>query len=236
MALPLKIALLVLTSISQYIGVMPPNPPAGKDDKILKKGLINRATLLFGLMSQFSFILCQMTECVLLLSLSFKDARASKMLLFNICPGSPSLMDLSKISPQFLLGISGTVAGVTIRRWCFKTLGRLFTYEITIRRNHELVTSGPYAYVRHPSYVGAVLTILGPALLVYNSHSYIWRCNIMSTPARWVIVVWAIFEAWVCIVLVNRGKTEDQILKANFGKTWTAYRRQVPYKFIPGLV
>ncbi|CAF4350854.1 unnamed protein product, partial [Rotaria sordida] len=32
------------------------------------------------------------------------------------------------------------------------TLGAFFTFELTIRSTHKLIKTGPYAYVRHPSY------------------------------------------------------------------------------------
>ena len=41
------------------------------------------------------------------------------------------------------------------------TLGRFFTYDVTIQPGHRVVTSGPYRWVRHPSYTGGLLGLLG---------------------------------------------------------------------------
>lgn len=35
-----------------------------------------------------------------------------------------------------------------------EALGNLFTFEVMIRKNHKLITDGPYAYLMHPSYTG----------------------------------------------------------------------------------
>ena len=50
-------------------------------------------------------------------------------------------------------------------RWaCYRALGRLFTFEMSIRDNHELVTDGPYGWVRHPAYTGILLIVAGVIL------------------------------------------------------------------------
>jgi len=44
---------------------------------------------------------------------------------------------------------------------CYRTLGRHFTFQLSIKRNHTLVKDGPYAVVRHPGYTGYLLMVLG---------------------------------------------------------------------------
>lgn len=53
-----------------------------------------------------------------------------------------------------LLGFSLFVVGDFVRTWAKDELGRFFTYDIGIRSGHNLVTTGPYAYLVHPSYTG----------------------------------------------------------------------------------
>lgn len=55
-------------------------------------------------------------------------------------------------SIQLWIGMVAVWIGGAIRIACYRELGRLFTYELTIREKHRLVTSGPYSIVRHPSY------------------------------------------------------------------------------------
>ena len=61
-------------------------------------------------------------------------------------------------------GIVLIVTGVAVRAWSIASLGRFFQYQIEIQPGHRVVTTGPYRYVRHPSYTGVALCLAGFAL------------------------------------------------------------------------
>ena len=64
--------------------------------------------------------------------------------------------------------IAGTVltaCGVTFAIWARRHLGRNWSGRATMKIGHELVTSGPYQFVRHPIYTGLLTALLGSALL-----------------------------------------------------------------------
>ena len=61
-------------------------------------------------------------------------------------------------------GLALIVACVALRAWSIITLGRFFQYSIGIQSGHTVVTTGPYRYVRHPSYTGLALGVIGYAL------------------------------------------------------------------------
>jgi len=61
-------------------------------------------------------------------------------------------------------GLVLVAAGIGLRAWSILTLGRFFQYRIRIQPGHRVVTSGPYRYVRHPSYTGIALVLTGIAL------------------------------------------------------------------------
>jgi protein-S-isoprenylcysteine O-methyltransferase Ste14 len=63
-----------------------------------------------------------------------------------------------------IAGIVLIVAGTGLRAWSIATLGRFFQYQIEIQEGHRVITSGPYRYVRHPSYTGLALALTGFAL------------------------------------------------------------------------
>ncbi|RKP24956.1 hypothetical protein SYNPS1DRAFT_9231, partial [Syncephalis pseudoplumigaleata] len=44
-----------------------------------------------------------------------------------------------------------------IRAWSMRELGRFFTFQIGVSKDQHIVKTGPYRYVRHPSYTGAIL-------------------------------------------------------------------------------
>lgn len=72
------------------------------------------------------------------------------------------------------------VAGTALRAWCFASLGRLFTYEVGIRSQHELVGSGPYTLLLHPSYTGAAMAALGFCAYVGGMRRLSWALAITS--------------------------------------------------------
>lgn len=56
------------------------------------------------------------------------------------------------------------VAGIALRRWSVATLGRFFTTTVEIQPDHQVIETGPYALVRHPSYLGGLLSVVGIGL------------------------------------------------------------------------
>ncbi|KAG1829270.1 hypothetical protein EV424DRAFT_1535883 [Suillus variegatus] len=61
------------------------------------------------------------------------------------------------ISPAFLAGSLAVTIGGVLRLYCMSTLGKYWSWPLSVRREHRLVTSGPYSLFRHPSYTGFLL-------------------------------------------------------------------------------
>ena len=59
-------------------------------------------------------------------------------------------------------------AGLLLRWWAIITLGRFFTVDVTIEKDHELVERGPFRIMWHPSYTGVLLAFVGYALSLRN--------------------------------------------------------------------
>jgi protein-S-isoprenylcysteine O-methyltransferase len=68
----------------------------------------------------------------------------------------------------FWLGFAFMFAGIVLRLYSMAILGRFFTFDVAIHSTHTLVEKGPYRYVRHPSYSGALVTLLGFGLTLGN--------------------------------------------------------------------
>ena len=66
----------------------------------------------------------------------------------------------------FWLGAAVTVAGLLFAVWAREHLGRNWSRSVTIKQGHELITTGPYAVVRHPIYTGILAGFLGMAIAV----------------------------------------------------------------------
>lgn len=65
-------------------------------------------------------------------------------------------------------GAAIAVAGIGFRIWAILTLGRFFKFVVVIQEGHEVVTRGPYRFLRHPSYTGGLVALLGIGLALAN--------------------------------------------------------------------
>ena len=133
--------------------------------------------------------------------------------------------------------VSGTLVAAlasTLRFSSFRSLGHHFTYQLAILPSHKLVTTGPYAYVRHPSYVALPLMVSGCASS-FTSQGTVLRGWIGESNADRMVLSVLIGLLYVGWQFVKRAKVEDQVLKEVFGKEWEEWARVVKYRFIPGL-
>ncbi|KAF8481467.1 hypothetical protein JB92DRAFT_2822137 [Gautieria morchelliformis] len=237
MSPPVKAILLILAGISHRIATKPPHPPPTKGDRVIvRRTLFEKSYRKLGMFVQAIGIGSLIIECAMLLALYFESSPASQALAAVCASPLPPLSTISTLSPMFTLAVGMSYTGALIRLWCFKALGTLFTYQITIRPDHKLITSGPYAIVRHPSYTGMVLLLTGMALAVLGPHGYVHECGLLSTPVRWVFLGWVMGMGYAMISFWGRGSFEDAALKKEFGVSWETYRRSVPCRFIPGIV
>jgi len=68
----------------------------------------------------------------------------------------------------FFLGIALIWIGIAFRYYCMRVLGKYFTFNVATQGGQTVVEAGPYRYVRHPSYTGAIVTLLGFGLTLGN--------------------------------------------------------------------
>jgi len=68
----------------------------------------------------------------------------------------------------FALGLVLMGGGIAIRQWAVAVLGRFFTIDVRVQPGQAVVDSGPYRWVRHPSYTGLILTFVGIGLALGN--------------------------------------------------------------------
>jgi len=68
-------------------------------------------------------------------------------------------------APVLWIGLALTAAGIAFAIWARAWIGRNWSGTVTIKEQHELIQSGPYAWVRHPIYSGFLLAFVGTALI-----------------------------------------------------------------------
>jgi len=138
------------------------------------------------------------------------------------------------LNRRLVFGTLLTTFGSLLRLSSFRTLGRYFTYQLAILPSHALMTTGPYAYVRHPSYVALPFTIFGWALTFTSRGMALCGWFGESNADRFVLGIMAQMFV-VCWVFAKRAEVEDQALRVAFGKEWEEWAKVVRYRFIPGL-
>jgi protein-S-isoprenylcysteine O-methyltransferase Ste14 len=114
-----------------------------------------------------------------------------------------------------ILGLVILVAATAFAVWARLALGAMWSATPTVKEEHKLRTSGPYAVTRHPIYTGMLAMLLGTGLLTGDG--------------RW-LVAFLIFVVFVEIKL----HLEERLMLAEFPDEYPRYRRQVP-QLVPGL-
>ena len=107
------------------------------------------------------------------------------------------------------IGAALTYAGLIFAVWARLTLGTNWSGIVTVKRDHQLITTGPYRLVRHPIYSGLLLAILGTAIAI-------------GTPGGFAAVLVAVIGwRW-------KWRTEEEFMVQEFGEEYERYRRQTP--------
>jgi protein-S-isoprenylcysteine O-methyltransferase Ste14 len=95
--------------------------------------------------------------------------------LVNFAPVSPILSGIGTII---------AVVGMVFLVWARQSLGRNWSQTVSAKEGHELITSGPYHYVRHPVYTGGLIACIGSVivaggvfvfLFVFLTPLFLWR-------------------------------------------------------------
>ena len=115
----------------------------------------------------------------------------------------------------FFIGVSCIVAGSILRRYCWRLLGASFTGDVRARPDQPIVTTGPYAFVRHPSYTAGILMNTGIGLALGS-----WAST-------------AVLAAAAIAVYAYRIAVEERTLLAVVGEPYRQFistrRRLIPF-------
>ncbi|KAH9930451.1 ICMT-domain-containing protein [Epithele typhae] len=137
-------------------------------------------------------------------------------------------------SPISFVGLACATFGAQIRIWCHQALGKYFTWKVSVHDDHKLITDGPYAIVRHPSYLGWLLVAAGNLTYLFDPASYFAASGFAGTTAGRATATFVVLQAvQLTVGLLGRMDQEDRKLKETFGDQWRAYAAHVPYSVVP---
>jgi protein-S-isoprenylcysteine O-methyltransferase Ste14 len=103
-----------------------------------------------------------------------------------------------------LLGSAMFLAGIGLAVWARVHLGRNWGMPMTLKDEPELVTSGPYRFIRHPIYSGILLALLGTAI---------------ATNLYWLIVL----VVMACYFIYS-ARTEERLMASSFPDSYRSYK------------
>jgi len=109
----------------------------------------------------------------------------------------------------YWIGFVLTAAGIALAVWARVHLGRNWSGTVTVKESHELIRSGPYAYVRHPIYTGLITAVLGTAIVSGTVRA-------------------ALGLAIITASLVHKSRTEEGFMRETFPVEYERYSTEVP--------
>lgn len=127
----------------------------------------------------------------------------------NLAPGARLVV--------FYSGVAVLLLGSLLRRLCFKTLGEHFTGDVRARADQPVIQTGPYRWVRHPSYTAGMLMYLGVGMALTS----------------WVSIAFLLGGTF--IGYAYRVRVEERALLAEIGEPYGEFMR-TRKRFIPYLI
>ncbi|KAF9124295.1 hypothetical protein BGW39_008310 [Mortierella sp. 14UC] len=192
------------------------------------------------------------SSCLIHLFFMFKNATASEgsSSWFN---SNPAVTQVGDLHAWHVVLTVFCVLGYALRKWAYVTLDQLYTYQLTIRTEHKLIQTGPYAFVRHPGYAGMLLNVLSYSHLMFYRGAYSAVVQYISylVPtflgikvsipltvmgfdlAAVQLVVY--YYSWYLGAVKYRIPHEETLLKEHFGKEWDAFASATHARLIPGV-
>jgi protein-S-isoprenylcysteine O-methyltransferase Ste14 len=114
------------------------------------------------------------------------------------------------------VGLGAAILGTALRAWAMRALGQFYTRTLQVGATQMVVTSGPYAWIRHPGYAGALLVWDGAALA-------------FGSGARALAVLAIMVAAYL-----RRIAVEERLLLALLGEPYRRYRASSA-RLLPGI-
>ena len=106
------------------------------------------------------------------------------------------------------------LVGYIFMVWAPLHLGKQFSWLVTVQEEHELITDGPFRYMRHPRYSGIILWIFGVALIFLS-------------------IAGLVLAVLMSALMLLRIPKEEKMLHEEFGEKWEEYCKRTAKKLIP---
>jgi len=168
---------------------------------------------------------------------TFIEGYANDISTFSsVCPSDVIANSTSPIpSTGALIAYSLLLLGGYIRVMAQYTLGKHYTWEISVKPDHKLFTYGPYSYIRHPGYLGIWIIRIACDILLSSQGTFLRDCVLVHYPLLVNLFVWQnyLFTASLIVYMVKRALYEDVLMKEMFGDKWEKWAQKTRYRIVP---
>ncbi len=106
-------------------------------------------------------------------------------------------------------GVALVGAGLALAIWARVHLGSNWSGTVTVKQGHELIRSGPYAWVRHPIYTGLITALIGTAVASGTVHAAVGLLIITAS-------------------LMRKSRAEEEFMRQTFPGEYQRYSAEVP--------
>lgn len=113
-------------------------------------------------------------------------------------------------------GVCLVAGGLAFSVWARRSLAANWSGAVVLKRNHSLITSGPYRVVRHPIYLGVLCAMLGTALVIGEIRACLPLLG-------------------ACLVLRRKIAAEEALLVSAYPADYASYSREVRHPLLPPL-
>jgi protein-S-isoprenylcysteine O-methyltransferase Ste14 len=167
------------------------------------------------------------------------DASPGSPWLQRLCPlpsagKATQSLDLSQqTSFTLFFGTLLCVIGAATKLCSQYALGYMYNSSLNLRPAHRLVSHGPYTYIRHPGYAGAIMSVLGLAITHKAEPSYFTACGIMRVGYSRAVWTWMIWSGTWCVSVIVRATKEDDVLSERFGVEYKHWKWKTSSRFVP---
>ncbi|KZT21799.1 hypothetical protein NEOLEDRAFT_1150508 [Neolentinus lepideus HHB14362 ss-1] len=232
----LRAPLTLLATYGMGYALTQPNPPISNEERAAYRSpevKLGRLFLLWPMSMKVINWANGLCEVGAIVAHNFpRPPLTDRILSMLIGPGHSAAS--LQVNRSLLFATFLTTVGSYIRHQCYRTLGRFFTYELSIRKKHQLVTAGPYSVVRHPAYTGSILSLAGIHVCIFGPGSLLRASGVLDTEIGKVIIGAAALHGVVMgYFFISRTIEEDKVLKNQFGEQWDRWAQNVPYRLIP---
>jgi protein-S-isoprenylcysteine O-methyltransferase Ste14 len=229
----IRIPFLISAMLGAYAMMTPPGVGRSSAKKLKPTG-VERLVPIMPFLGKLVYLLPIPIEIAVIIAHANPSSSVSAQILTTFVRNDGDSASKIRLSTSFLLGWLVSIAGTFLRLKCYRVLGDFFTFELAVHKEHKLITSGPYAVVRHPSYTAVAMVVGGTTACLLSPGSWLTECSGVIGSRGAAFMTFGNFA--VCIAwLFVRMRKEDAMLREQFGTRWEEWARQVRYKLVPGV-